>query len=428
MAQEILTERLVPFRWPADWTDPGLMRLVAGSTINCLLLDGGAEANRPIAAAAQKAGLVVRERTSLAPAPLAKVDWSSPAPIAVTELVWPRIAATRGDATQAGPTGAPWIDSNCWVARLARVRAPGKAIWLEFAPPKDEVAPGESAYQVAIADSAAAGARWIVSLHDDASKGLRTGDSGAQKTWQSILTALAFFEKRRGWASYDPSGVLGVLSTFAGDQEFMGMEVLNLAARRNLQYRILERGAGANQKLAGLKAILYLDGERPSTALKAALAGFCRGGGLLIAPEPLAVDFPGETPLACPVAGYKLQTFGKGKIAIATRDWDDPYFLAADTHSLVGRRNDPVLMYNAQSLWQHYSTAPSGRGSLLQLVGFTGRANTTVSVRFSQVSGFAMMYVPEAQTPTRLEPEKVDGRPEFHLPAFTSYAALEVQA
>jgi hypothetical protein len=290
------------------------------------------------------------------------------------------------------------------------------------------VAPNAAALSVAIADSAAAGARWIVSLGERMSKGLAGGNTDAVNAWRGMLGTLRFFEKHREWGAYEPWGSLGVLSTFAGDNDFMGKELLNLAARRNLLYRILDRSGGANQSLGGLKAVVYVDSERPSPEWKARLAAFGRGGGLLIVPRALAVEFPGEKALRCPVVGYELQTFGKGSVAAPTRDWDDPFFLAADVHNLVSRRNDPVVLFNARSLWEHYSVAPGGRSELLQLVGFTGRNNNSVSIAMARPSSSAALYVPEQETPTTLKPEKVDGRMEYHLPSFSSYAALEFQS
>ena len=47
------SDNLVPFRWPAAWTDPASLQFLAGSPINCLLLDsiGGAA---PIVAALEE--------------------------------------------------------------------------------------------------------------------------------------------------------------------------------------------------------------------------------------------------------------------------------------------------------------------------------------------------------------------------------------
>ena len=432
MTPEIPSDNLSPFRWPSVWKDPTLLRLLEGSAINCLLIDESADSNGAVAEAARKAGLLVRQLSSLGVAPLAEVNWRSPAPVvALSGLVWPGIKVAPRDGNvqaAAGPTGAPWIDSNCWVVRLARVRAPGKSIWLDFAPPADVAAPNAAALSVAVADSAAAGARWIVSLGEKMSRGLAGGNTDAVNAWRGMLTTLRFFEKHREWGTYEPWGSLGVLSTFAGDGDFMGKEVLNLAARRNLLYRILDRSAGSGQSLDRLKALLYVDSERPSPEWKARLTAFGRGGGLLIVPRALAVEFPGEKPLRCPVVGYELRAFGKGSVASPTRDWDDPFFLAADVHNLVSRRNDPVVLFNARSLGEHYSVAPGGRSELLQLVGFTGRATDSVSIAVVRPSASAAMYVPEQEAPTILKPEKVDGQLEYHLPSFLNYAALEFKS
>lgn len=118
-----------------------------------------------------------------------------------------------------------------------------------------------------------------------------------------------------------------------------------------------------------------VDSDSPSPELKAKLDAFAHAGGLVIVPRSLAAQFAGEKPIQCPVAGYDLRSLGKGSLAAATRHWDDPYFLAADVHSLVRRRNDPATLFNAQSVWEHYSMAPDGRAALLQLVGFTSRPN-----------------------------------------------------
>ncbi|HYW44298.1 MAG TPA: hypothetical protein VE959_15660 [Bryobacteraceae bacterium] len=428
--QKLSSDPLVPFRWPSAWTDPALLRLFAASPINCLLFESLRSA-QPVVDAARAAGLTALEWSALAATPLSEVNWDSPAPrIAITGLVWPRIKLserTRG-AVDAGPTGAPWIDSNTWVARLAAVRAPRRAVWLGFQLAKDDPVPGEAAYSIAIADSAASGARWMVALDDGLRQGLPAGNQDALKTWRGILAALAFFEKHRQWTGWEPWGSIGILSSFAGKDEFLGQEMLNLAARRNLFYRVLVRSVPASHKLEGLPAVLIVDNDPPSSELKNKLAAFVRAGGLLIVPRALAGQFPGEKTVPCPVAGYELRSFGKGSVAAATRDWDDPYFLAADVHNLVSRRHDPVTLFNARSLWGHYSAAPDGRAALLQLVGFTGRPNESVSLAAARPWRSAALYTIGTDQPAMLEPVRVEGRMEFHLPPFAYYAALEFQS
>ena len=422
------SDNLVPFRWPSTWTGPAALRLLAGSPINCLLFDDASGAGA-LAAAARAAGLTVLPWSALAAAPLAEVKWDFPAAwTVITGLAWPRIklsATGRRNEADAGPTGAPWIDSNTWVARLAAVRAPRRPVWLGFESSKDDPAPGEAAYRIAIADSAAAGARWMIRLDDGLATGLPAGNAAAVKTWSAIVAALTFFEKRREWTTWEPWGSLGVLSTFAGKKEFLGQKVLNLASRRNLLYRVLDRANTDGIKLEGLRGVLYADDDPPSAGLKAQLDAFARAGGLLIVPRALAAQFAGGKPAPCPVGGYDLRSLGKGSVATATRDWDDPYFLAADVHNLVGRRNDPVRLFNAGSLWEHYSVAADGSRALLQLVGFTSRPNESVSMALSRRWRSVAMYAIGSENPVTLQPVTVEGRVEYHLPPFSYYAALE---
>ena len=130
--------------------------------------------------------------------------------------------------------------------------------------------------------------------------------------------------------------------------------------------------------------MLYADSDPPAAGLKAQLDAFARSGGLLIVPHALAAEFAGGKPAPCPVAGYDLRWLGKGLLATAARDWEDPYFLAADVHNLVSRRNEPVRLFNARSLWEHYSVASDGRRALLQLVGFTSRPIASVSMALAR--------------------------------------------
>lgn len=425
----MLPDSLCPFRWPAEWRQPSLLRLLSGTPINCLLLDAHPN-GAPIVEAARERGMTVLDSASAAGAPLAKVNWDCPR-IVISDLFWPRMRLSqRGqrDESDAAPTGAPWIDSNSWVARLAAVRAPGRPIWLDFEPDPKESPPEEAGYVTAVADSAATGARWIVTLDAALRQALASGNAEALKKWHGIQAALSFFEARREWAQWDPWGPVGVLSSFSGDDEYMGHEVLNLAARRNLLYRVLDRKMPSTHRLEGLRAVLYVDNELPPPPLKAKLAAFSQSGGLLIVPPALAAQFPPGKPLPCAVAGYRLLTAGKGRIAIATQDWDDPYFLAADVHSLVSRKNDPVRLFNGRSLWMHYSVAPKQSAALLQLVSFTSRPNQSVSLAPAQSWRSAQFHTVGTSEAKSLDPVDVDGHTEFQLPSFSRYAALEFRS
>jgi hypothetical protein len=426
---------LVPFRWPASWTDPKLIALLNNGPFNCIVT-GGAPAG--LAEAATRAGLTILEWPSLGAAPLTKVNWNTTAPrITISDLLWPRmkpIAFGSRDQAQSGPTGAPWIDSNAWVARLAAARAPGKRIWLAFEPPKEDPPPDETAYRVAIADASATNAHWVLALDEKLSQALAAGDAEAAKTWRSVLATQAFFEKQAAWRTYVHQGPLAIISTFAGDNEFMGTELLNLAARQNLLYRIVDRSRVLSADLSGLRAALWVDKDPPAADVAARLAAFARGGGLLIVPLTASSLFKGERVLDCAVAGYELRALGKGTVAAATREWDDPYFLAIDAHNLVSRRYDPIRMFNGSSYWVHYSVAPDGKDRLIQFVSFAGSrgfrgggGGNEVTIRIPAQHSSVTLYRLYA-APEPLQAVKEDGHIEYHLPQFSVYAALEVKA
>ena len=425
MASEVSHDRLVPFRWPSAWTESALS-LLAGGSINCLVFENG---GHPAAEAARRAGFSVRELGALAAAPLAKADWSGTSPIlTLNDVAWPQIKPVeRGAAADSGPTAAPWIDSTSWMVRLAASRAPGKQIWLAFDPPKATVLNAQS-YRLALADCAATGARWILSLDQPLAAALAAGNAQAKDTWSVICETLAFFEQRAAWRPYPASGPLAVVSSFSGDNEFMGTEFLNLAARRNLLYRVIDRTRAESADFGGLRAVLWIDSEAPRAPVRAKLAAFAQAGGLIIAPRAVASGFQAGNAVDCPVSGYELRVLGKGRVAAPVNDWDDPYFVVLDTHNLVSRRHDPVRMFNASSMWVHYAVQPKGAGSLIQLVNFASRPGSSVSLRIQYAHRSVQIHTLESGGPKPLPAIPVEGQKEYRLPAFSTYAALEVSA
>jgi hypothetical protein len=435
MAADLAPHDLVPFRWPAAWTTAEPLSLLKGSPINCLVTEGAPAA---ILDAARQAGLAVRDAASLGAAALNKRDWNSAAPVVVlNDLVWPRIkpiAAGRRPSADSAPTGDPWIDSNSWAAKLARARAPGKPVWLLVDPPQEDFAPGLDAYRVAIADATASGARWVVSLDGRLSQALVQGNAAAVKTWSEILTTLAFFEKHKPWRAYDDDGPLAILSNFAGDNEYLGTELLNLTARRNLLYRVIDRTRASTMNLAGLRAVLWADPDPPSGDIAARLTAFAQAGGLLIVSRSAAPAFkPGRT-MECPVLGYSLRSLGKGSVAVPAQDWDDPYFVAADAHSLVGKRHDPMRLFSGGSCWLHYSVARSGKESLFQMVNFAaGRVSRNAPApdgpSFRLLHPHRSVTLHSLDGEPRILPPIQDGKSiEYRIPRVGAYAALEVQA
>src|SRR5450759_1649933 len=149
-----------PIRWPNSWKDPAFVGLLKGTAINCLLVERSADLGL-VVAQAQRDGLQIADAAS------------PPAGVVVIEGEWPGVKMSPSgavDQVSAGPTGNPWVDSNGWKIRLAAELNPEAVVWIDAAPKEPRLF--TESYLVGIADSAAYGGRWIVSLDTQLAAGI----------------------------------------------------------------------------------------------------------------------------------------------------------------------------------------------------------------------------------------------------------------
>ena len=144
-----MNAELTPLRWPSRWNHASALSLLDDSPINCLVADPGALPESLVAQARQK-GLTIADPAA------------PPAGVFITKGQWPGVQALQA-STSAGPTGNPWVDSNGWNVRLESARHPGARVWVD-AIPKGLVS--ADSHLLALADSAAYGGRWIISLDE----------------------------------------------------------------------------------------------------------------------------------------------------------------------------------------------------------------------------------------------------------------------
>src|ERR1039458_4221626 len=149
-----------PMRWPDTWKDPAPRDLVKGTAIDCLLITKGDEL-AAVRSAAQQLGIHVGDPET------------AHAGVEFVKGAWPGVQMGRRSegGASAGPTGVPWVDSNGWAVRLNSTLHPGTAAWVN-APPAEKAFITAAPYLIAIADSAAYGGRWIISLDAPLAQGL----------------------------------------------------------------------------------------------------------------------------------------------------------------------------------------------------------------------------------------------------------------
>ncbi len=431
----------------------------------------GKQDHGPIFSAGTQAGLaafmveslegVPKDAPVILRTPRSGVPWESVTPtFCLTGNLWPRLGldtVKEADEASAGPTGVPWVNSNGWLSLLARNLSrpkprtildprrsnvssditrlsldlvlyrisPGKTVWLDYDPPESSDLDHPAGYALAVADGCAYGSRWVISLDDHLRRGLTQKDPRAIGIWEKIVSTVGFFNGKGSWTSFRPRGFLAVVSDFRGDNESLATEILNLLARRHVQYKIIERSIWPRLRLDGLKAVLWVDSAEPDFVRKPQLRSFVEQGGLLIAPKPW---WPVKS---APKSGglldhFQVYSFGNGSIAVPREGMTDPYEVAFDTHMLMSRRNDLVRIFNVTACNTLCTADLSGRKRLVQILNYasSGRQDLA-SIWVRTTNRTARYWSLGAAEPVTLRGVRSRGGWEFQLPFISTYAALE---
>ena len=398
-------------RWPSAWQSPASLEWLQGTPVNCLLLDPGAGLGA-VAEQARRNGLTVVA--------------GAPPGIQVVKGEWPgvQMSSRHGGGASAGPTGVPWLDSNGWRVRLHRAMEPGAAVWVDAPPKASALGPGS--FAAAYSDAAAYGGRWIIALDEATAAGVAAGNARAQGAWERLKAAAGFFDRHAAWADYRARGVLGVVSDFSGDNEFLSSETLNLLSRANQQYRVLPKQTFTGDACRDLRALLYFDAQPPSAELRRQLEALVHDGRLLIA-GPQWGGGPGSPAGRQEYPNYELRTYGKGRVAVARTEPDDPYMLVNDAVLLLSHRYELLRFFNVGAVGSYLAAPPEGGGVLLQLVFYATQGPRDATVWVAGRYGAARLWTLDGTASRPLEVHPVRGGVEVHLPPASEYAALELE-
>jgi hypothetical protein len=345
--------------------------------------------------------------------------------VSITEGVWPGVQMARGQAAaSSGPTGNPWVDSNGWKIRLEGALHPGARVWVDAKPTAGALA---ASFPRAIADCAAYGGRWIVTLDEGLAGGIAQGNADAVAAWKRIAGAARFFKDHDAWSGYAPVAALGIVSDFSGDNEFMGQELLNLAARTNQQAGVILKDKASAASFAGLRAAIYADAKPPEPGLRSLIMTFVQSGGTLIT-GPNWGPAPGTPSSGTELPGYAWRAAGKGRVALAREEFSDPYTLANEAVLVVSHRYDSVRFWNAGSAGFSFTASPAGKRAVVQMLFYTDRGVASVSVRVAGKYRTGKLWTLDGADARPLEMDLQKDAVELHLPTVSQYAAAELEA
>ena len=403
-----------PMRWPGAWKDPSALDLLKGTAINYLLIEKGDDLG-PIAARAQQESFRVVEAAS------------PPSGVTVVEGEWPGVKLTESgamDHASAGPTGIPWVDANGWKIRLTAALHPESEVWVDSPPRKLRLY--TESYVVAVAEAAAHGGRWIISLDSRLAEGIAGREAEALKTWKKVTGTAGFFAARKVWSDYLPEAVLGIISDFSGTNEFTTHEILNLVARANQQYRIILKGKVPESCFNGIRAVLYADDQPPAPVLREQILAFVRAGGMLIT-GPKWGQLPGAPAKGDGHPRYDMRVLGRGRLAVARPDFEDPYLVANDSVVLVSHRYDMVRFWNGGAVGSYFTMAPGRKRAVLQMLFYAGARFGKPTVRVTGQYRTVKLWVLDQPSPRQVGMEIQKDAVELHLPPISQYAAVELE-
>ena len=403
----------VPLRWPGVWSDPSALSLLKGSAVNCILVERG-----DVAAQARQEGLQVVHAASF------------PSGVSVVKGQWPGVKLSESgavDQAAAGPTGLPWVDSNGWRVRLASALHPAATVWVDAAPPKGAQLSSDS-YLIAVADAAAHGGQWIISLGDQLAQDIAGQKPEALRTWNLLTRAAGFFAAQRPWSAYVPEAVVGIVSDFSGGNEFLSSEILNLVARANQQYLVLLKARISEAPLGGLRALLYPDAEPPAQEVRKRVLAFVEAGGTLITGRQWG-ELPGTLAAGEVHPRYAWRVLGKGRVAIAKAALDDPYRVANDSVILVSHRHDLLRFWNPGAVSSRLTVAPDRKRAVAQMVFYaSARVADGPTVRVVGRYRTARLLTLDQPAARSVEMVAQKDAVELHLPQVAVYAGVELEA
>lgn len=409
--------------WPQSWRTSSLLSLLEDSPFGVLLFPEGAPAE-PAAAAAR---FTVVERPAWRRQ--SEIDWRSPGdPLLIGDAVWPSSgAATATDSTEAGPTGLPWLDSNGWLLRMARGLAPSSRIWIRSDPPEDSASVDAGLFAFAQLEARAHGAARVLWVPPSIAAGLAAGNSAALAWWRKICEAESWWlrhETRRDWPT---CARLLVVSDFAGPNLFPATEFLNLAARRNLPWRLALSPRLEESQLRGMAVVLYVDQQPLAPPLLEPLEQFVRRGGLLVCLASARGRLRNLEPSPAVHSRFDIRRCGKGRVALSRSDWEDPYLLAQDVHLLMSRRHDVIRLFNPGSILAWPVVSPDRHRLLVHLLNYSRHeAAHGVAVQTWRPVRTASIRGPGAEI-RPVEVRREAGGWEAVLEPFDTYCALELE-
>ena len=414
-----LFSQWIPARWHSS--DPKSLELLAGAPINCLLLEraqwdatflstaqargiatlgvvhpgerAGADAlaaarlklngivlegvidsasRDAVRTAAQRNGQVMIElpdRRGI------RLDSDDPI-LGSWQALWPGLEIEHNGKVIAGPSAAPWVNTNAGFLRFLRASTDA-AIWIGVQPPSGYVFPVER-YAEAIGDAALAGARWIISIDADFEERLYAREPRALSDWRRLMHYVSYFEEHREWQRYRPYSTLAVVQGVSSGGLLSG-SLLDMMASQRTPVRVIPTRKLDPERLHGVRVLLNVDPGSLSAAQKAAVEEFKRNGGQVLDP-------PGK---------WRFPATSEDQIVLTRRQLDQMQDLWEITYNATVRKNFGARTFNTTGMQSSVLVSSDGKSILIHLVNYTESPVEAITVQALGSWKRATLYSPD---------------------------------
>jgi len=335
-----------------------------------------------------------------------------PAPIVAVAGVAPSGRNLSEMGIRGAPSSEPWIESNMWLVRSFGISSASRRVWISSQLENASAAD----YARAVADAAGSGGRWIVSLDDGLRAKLRARDASALEVWHRLSNYLKFAENHAAWRALAPYGNVGIVLDPASTKQDLVGEYLNLAARRQVPYRLVARSGLSAAALAKFRALVATELDPPSAAERKLLQDFAENGGLVLAGPSWGGAPKTEAFAEIPVS--------KGRVVVYKDP--DPETVARDLKEMLSDDDLGVVPFNVPSVITFASGGGPGQPLLVQLVNYFDRPVEAITLRVAGKFVSARLETPEGAA-VDLPLRHAEGRTEVTIPKLVLWGAVSME-
>lgn len=311
------------------------------------------------------------------------------------------------------PTAQPWIDSNPSLIKIQQRVYPAQSVlytfsWRGLDSEQQQGRLSADDYSIAVAEAGAFHADLVLEIDELLQKGLIDHAPNAVALWKQVQSYVAFYSDRAKDSLRAGANVVVVEDEFD-----TGDEVLNLLARHNIPFSVLQASDLKTQELTPYDVVIVFAKSSPETSER--IADLATRGKTIVLVEPEG-SYPWHNAQSVRVNEHTVSYMvGAGKVLELSEPVTDPETFAQDIRRLIGKERALMSLWNGLTTIAVPYVGPTGDITLMEFINYAGDPlHVQVQVRGSFTS--VLYESPEHKCCESLVPVNHNGFTEFEIP------------